>query len=154
MVRLEQLSEGERRGLENLACPTFDTNPWVKAPKLAEARIAVISTAGLHKREDRPFTREPGDFYRVIPGDVRANDLVMSHVSVNFDRSGFQQDWNIAFPIDRLKELVKKRVIGSLASYHYSFMGADDPLRWEQSARQLASIMKKDNVNVVLLVPV
>ncbi|MBI2851540.1 MAG: selenoprotein B glycine/betaine/sarcosine/D-proline reductase [Chloroflexi bacterium] len=154
MVRLEQVSEGERRILENAACPTFETNPWVRAPKLSEARVAIISTAGLHKREDRPFTREPGDFYRVIPGNINSNDLVMSHVSLGFDRTGFQQDWNIAFPIDRLKELAEEKVIGSLASYHYSFMGADDPTRWEQSARQLASIMKKDNVNAVLLVPV
>lgn len=116
--------------------------------------MAIISTAGLHKREDRPFTREPGDFYRVIPGDINSNDLVMSHVSLGFDRTGFQQDWNIAFPVDRLQELAKQKVIGSVASYHYSFMGADDPLRWEQAARQLAAIMKKDNVNVVLLVPV
>lgn len=154
MVRLEQVSEGERRILENAACPTFETNPWVKAPRLSDARIAVISTAGLHKREDRPFTREPGDFYRVIPSDVKSNDLVMSHVSLGFDRTGFQQDWNIAFPIDRLQELAKEKVIASVASYHYSFMGADDPMRWEQTARHLADIMKKDGVNVVLLVPV
>jgi D-proline reductase (dithiol) PrdB len=36
--------------------------------------------------------------YRVISGDGSASDLVMSHVSVNFDRTGFQQDLNVVFP--------------------------------------------------------
>lgn len=45
----------------------------------------------------------------------------MSHVSTNFDRTGFQQDWNIVFPLDRLQELAAKGIIGSVAAYHYSF---------------------------------
>jgi D-proline reductase (dithiol) PrdB len=34
---------------------------------------------------------------------------------------------NMAFPIDRLRELVEEKVIGSIAEYHYSFMGATPP---------------------------
>jgi D-proline reductase (dithiol) PrdB len=60
----------------------------------------MISTAGLHLRGDRPFSLGSDD-YRVIPGEVKANDLVMSHVSTNFDRTGFQQDLNVIFPITR-----------------------------------------------------
>ncbi|MBM2825122.1 MAG: hypothetical protein HW402_786 [Dehalococcoidales bacterium] len=154
MVRLEKLSPEERKNLENLACPTFDTQPWVKGPPLGQRRVAIISTAGLHHRDDRPFTREPGDYYRIIPGNIKAEDLVMSHVSVNFDRSGFQQDWNVVFPIDRLRELADEKVIHSLASFHYSFMGADDPMRWKQAAGTIADLLKRDKVNAVLLVPV
>lgn len=154
MVRLEKLSDGEREHLENLNCPTFETQPWVKGPSLNERRVAIISTAGLHQRDDRPFTREPGDYYRIIPGDVQSDNLVMSHVSVNFDRSGFYQDWNVVFPIDRLRELVEEGVVGSVAGFHYSFMGADDPMKWEQTARSLAALLKKDKVDAVLLVPV
>ena len=154
MVRFQKLDAGERKVLENLNRPTFENQPWVKGPPLSKRRIAIISTAGLHQREDRPFTREPGDYYRIIPGDVKSDNLIMSHVSVNFDRSGFYQDWNVVFPIDRLRELVKDKVIGSIASFHYSFMGADDPMRWEQPARHLAGLLKKDNVDAVLLVPV
>jgi len=47
--------------------------------------------------------------YRVIPGDIAARDLVMTHISTNFDRTGFQQDWNVVFPLDRLKELARGR---------------------------------------------
>ena len=90
----------------------------------------------------------------MIPGDAGAGDLVMSHVSTNFDRSGFQQDLNLVLPLDRLRELVEQKVIGSLASYHYAFMGATDPAPMEQAAREVAGLLKGDGVDTVLLVPV
>ncbi|MFC1847761.1 glycine/sarcosine/betaine reductase selenoprotein B family protein [Chloroflexota bacterium] len=154
MVRLEQMDEADRKLHEELNCPTFETRPWVEGPSLSGRRVALISTAGLHRRGDRPFTLDPGDYYRIIPGDIEVNDLVMTHVSANFDRSGFQQDWNIVFPIDRLRELAEEGVIGSVADFHYSFMGAHDPVPMEQDARKLAGLLKKDNVDAVLLVPI
>ena len=154
MARLEDMTEIERKHLEDLACPTFETTPWVEGPPLNRRRVAIISTAGLHRKEDRPFTFDPGDYYRVIPGDIRADDLVMSHVSTNFDHTGFQQDWNVLFPIDRLHEFAKEGIIGSVADFHYSYMGATDPMRMEPETRQLAAIIKKDNVDALLLVPV
>ena len=81
----------------------------------------MISTAGLHRRGDRPFSLGSED-YRVIPGDVKANDLVMSHVSTNFDRTGFQQDLNVIFPIDRLREMAERGEIGSIADFISSFL--------------------------------
>ncbi|MEE4165700.1 MAG: glycine/sarcosine/betaine reductase selenoprotein B family protein [Desulfocapsaceae bacterium] len=153
MVRLEQYGEQERRHLLSLPCPTYDTSPFVKAVTVANSRITIISTAGLHRKSDRPFgVGESG--YRLIPGDCKANDLVMSHISTNFDRTGFQLDLNTVFPVDRLNEMAEAGEIGSVAAYHYSFMGATDPTQMEQEARALASIMKKDRVNAVLLVPV
>ena len=78
----------------------------------------------------------------------------MSHVSTNFDRSGFQQDLNVVFPLDRLKELAVQGLISSAAAFHYSFMGAVDPKEFESSTRKLAALLKKDGVNALLLVPV
>ena len=154
MAILEELPEIERQFLESLACPVFETRPWVEGPPLGERRVSIISTAGLHRKEDRPFTFDPGDHYRVIPGNIQANELVMSHVSTNFDRSGFQRDWNVIFPLDRLRELQDQGVIGSIAEYHYSFMGAHDPVPMESTARSLAGLLKKDGVDAALLIPV
>jgi D-proline reductase (dithiol) PrdB len=78
----------------------------------------------------------------------------MSNVSPNFDRTGFQQDVNVAFPIDRLKELEEESVIGSVADFHYSFMGVISPEQMEPSARRLAGLLKDDGVDAVLLSPV
>ena len=127
----------------------------MSGPPLAKRRVAIVTTAGLHTRGDRPFSGAAGMDYRVIPGDVTAGDLVMSHLSVNYDRSGFQADWNVAFPLDRLKELVRDRIIGAVAAFHYSFMGAISPVtRYEPKARELAGLLKQDQVDAVLLSPV
>ncbi len=154
MVRLDQMMEAERRLHEELECPTFETQPWVEGSPLSKRRVAIVSTAGLHSRGDRPFTLDPGDYYRVIPGDIEANGLVMTHLSTNFDHTGFQQDWNVVFPLDRLRELAEEGIIGSVADFHYSFMGVHDPMPMEQDARSLAGLLKKDNVDAVLLIPV
>ncbi len=150
MARTEQIHEQ----LLNLDCPTFEEKPWIEGPPLNQRRVAIISTAGLHKSSDRPFTFDPGDVYRVIPGNIKADELVMSHVSANFDRSGYQQDWNIMFPLDRVNELKEQGIVGSVADYHYSFMGAHDPSFMEEKARDVAKLLLKDQVDAALLVPV
>lgn len=156
MVRLTDLAASDRENMLKKVptLPRFDKRPWVKGPVLKQRRVAIISTAGLHRRGDRPFGAGAMD-YRVIPGDVKANDLVMSHMSVNFDRSGFQEDWNVAFPLDRLRELAREGVIGAVADFHYSFMGAVSPVtNYEAKAAELAAHLKADKVDAVLLSPV
>ena len=157
MVRLADLPEWDRDNMLKKVptLPRFEGRPWVTGPPLTRRRIAIVTTAGLHTRDDRPFSGPTGMDYRVIPGDVRAGDLVMSHLSVNYDRSGFQADWNVAFPLDRLKELVRDGIVGSVADFHYSFMGAISPVtRYEPKARELAGLLKQDQVDAVLLSPV
>ena len=153
MARLDELPEPLRSHIVSLECPKFESRPWVEGSPLNQRRIAIVSTAGLHSRDDRPFTSMSGE-YRIIPGDMQANNLIMSHISTNFDRTGFQQDWNIVFPLDRLRELANTATIGSVANFHYSFMGATDPMRMEPMARNLAGLLRKDKVDGVLLVPV
>ena len=55
MVRLETLDETFASHLQNMDCPEYDTQPWVNGPPLNQRRVALISTAGLHRREDTPF---------------------------------------------------------------------------------------------------
>ena len=158
MVRLADLPEGDRQNMLKKVptLPRLPGRPFVKGPALSKRRMAIVSTAGLHARSDTPFGAggAPTD-YRVIPGDAAGSDLVMSHLSVNFDRSGFQEDWNVVFPIDRLKELVREGVVGAVARFHYSFMGAVSPVtRYEAKAQELAGLLKKDEVDGVVLCPV
>ena len=156
MVRLADLPEWDRKGkLEKLKELTgWDARPWVKAPPLAECRIAIVSTSGVHRKGDRPFGPGATD-YRIIPGAAPAAELVMSHQSVNYDRTGFQEDHNVAFPLDRLRELARDGVIGSAAGYHYAFMGAVSPVTdYEGKAKELAQHLQADKVDAVLLSPV
>jgi len=91
---------------------------------------------------------------RVIPGETPPDRLLLSHISINFDRTGFQEDWNVVFPLDRLNELAAERIIGSAAQTHYSFMGATDPVLMEPHAREVAGRLKSDRVDAVILSPV
>ncbi|MGH8635827.1 MAG: glycine/sarcosine/betaine reductase selenoprotein B family protein [Burkholderiales bacterium] len=158
MVRLADLPESDRDNMLKKIplLPQLPGRPWVEGPMLSKRRVAIVTTAGLHLRSDSPFGAggAPTD-YRVIPGDVSGNDLVMSHFSVNFDRSGFQEDWNVVFPLDGLRKLAEEGEIGTVAAFHYSFMGAVSPVtRYEPKARELAALLKSDNVDAVLLSPV
>ena len=153
MVRMSDLTGEDKQHLLHLDCPTFETSPFVDGPPLPERRVAVISTAGLQLRDDRPFARGDAD-YRVFHRDTPAEDIIMSHISVNFDRTGYQQDLNVVFPIERLIELASENVIGSVADYHYSFMGATDPAEMVPLVRKIAGFLKEDKVDAVLLAPV
>ena len=153
MVRLRDLSSWDRQHILDADVPTFEERPWVTPPPPAERRVAIVTTAGLTTRTDTRFWMGSTD-YRVIPADAGADDLIMSHASINYDRSGFQQDLNVVFPIDRLKELAAEGVIGSVADFHYSFQGAIDAELLEPAAAQLAGLLKKDAVDAVLLTPV
>ena len=155
MVRLADLPDYEREHLLAKNLPPLGPPMWAKANKpLADMRIALITTAGLHFRDDDGFEFADTTF-RVIPCNEDANDLIMSHSSVNFDRSGFQEDVNLVFPIDRFKELEIKGAIGSLADVHYSFMGAGlEPQLYEHTVRSLAGMLKKDKIDAVFLTPV
>ena len=153
MTRLTDLPAGQAQRLAELECPDFTTRPWVKGRPLAQRRVAIVSSAGLVVRGEEPFRGRDPD-YRAIPATTRAEDLLCSHISINFDRTGFQEDWNVVFPIDRLRELAEDGTIGSIADWHYSFMGATDPIQMEPHARELAGRLKQDKVNAVILAPV
>jgi D-proline reductase (dithiol) PrdB len=153
MVEVSTLPDIMQKHLNDLDCPVFDAKPWVNEGPLSERRVALVSSAGIHQRSDKHFTGGDAS-YRSIPGNVSPNDIVMSHISVNFDRSAFQQDLNTVLPIQHLADLADKGIIGSLSPTHYSFMGATDPLNMENEARQLATVMRADNVDTVVLLPV
>lgn len=154
MVRLAELPEVEREHLLGKACEPFASRPWAEGPPLAQRRVALVTTAGLHRASDRAFSMIDLS-YRVIPGDIRAEDLTMTHSSVHFDRAGFREDVNLVFPIDRLRELEQEGVIGSVAGFHYSLMGAGWlPHQIEPTIAELARLLRKDEVDAVCLVPV
>ena len=153
MTRLTDLPPAQAKRLAELECPDFATRPWVSGPALSQRRVAIVSSAGLVVRGENPFRGRDPD-YRVIPTDTRPEELLISHISINFDRTGFHEDWNVVFPLDRLNELAAEGAIGSVAATHYSFMGATDPVQMEPYARELAGRLHHDKVSAVLLSPV
>ena len=159
MPRLETLSEVQRRTLEFFPCLEHDTTPWVSPAKpLSQCKVALVTSAGLHLRNDKPFSRDDpgGEFsYRVIPSDCNPADVVQSHYSIGFDHTGIYRDLNVTFPVDRLRELAEQGTLGSLSADYYSFMGAlRDPGRLiEETGPEVARRLQAEGVDVALLTP-
>ena len=153
MARLEDIPEPTRTAVTNIPCPAFDTTPFVTGPKLAERRVAIVSSAALIRRGDRPFDFGSGE-YRAVPGHWDTADILMSHVSINHDRNGYRRDLNVLYPIDRLRELAAEGIIGSVAGTHFSVMGSTDPAEMVESADGIAAALHADRVNAVVLCPV
>jgi D-proline reductase (dithiol) PrdB len=153
LVRIADMPDGLANHMRHLPLPTFDTMPYQDGVPVQERRVALVSTAGLSMRGESPFGMGGAD-YRVIPGDAKARDIIMSHISVNYDRTGYQRDWNVVLPLDRLHEMARDGDIGSVADHHYSFMGATDPALMAPAAQDIARHMAADGVDAVLLLPV
>jgi D-proline reductase (dithiol) PrdB len=138
----------------SLPAPEFDTPAWVTPPSLADATVAIVTTAALHRTGDDRFTGSDTS-YRVVERDAR--DLVLGHWSPNFDRVGFAIDLDVVFPIDRLEELARAGVIGGVAPRHLAFAGNQEDTVTKvrlDSGPHAAQQLRADGVDVVLLTPV
>jgi D-proline reductase (dithiol) PrdB len=125
---------------------------------LNESRIALVTTAGLHMpaQPDFDHSMKLGDTsFREIPNTIETRTLVESHRSNAFDHSGIRADANLAFPLDRFRDLASKRVIGELNHRHFSFMGSIIAPRKliEVTAPQVAHALREDQVDAVFLTP-
>lgn len=154
MVRLADLHPEEAEHMLAMTPPAVQKAPWIQPPPLKDCKIALLTSSAIHRRSDPAF-KSMDRGYRLIPADVDFADVVQSHVSVNFDRSGYQQDYNVVFPLDRLKELASRGEIGGVADWHYSFVGAQgDPRVLESMGQEVARLMKEEGVDAALIGPV
>ena len=144
-----------RTTLGGLKSFTFDDVPWTTPKPLHESRVAIVTTAGLRVESNADWNAGDQGFTQ-IPHD--AENLTLAHYSPNFDRVGWVLDKNVVFPIDRLYELAKDGIIGSVAKTHISFMGAQPDHTLEtirlDSGPAAAKLLKDDEVDLVLLTPV
>lgn len=158
MPLLEQLGEVERKSLAFFPVFEHDDAPSTPLAKpLAEAKLALVTTGGLHLRDDKPFLHQapPDASYRIIPSNAEPQDIVQSHTSIGFDRTAIYRDLNVTFPMERLRELRDQGVVGSLAESYYSFNGAQrDPTRTiEETTPEVARMLKAEGVDAVLITP-
>ena len=138
----------------------IDPVPWTPLEKpLENCRVALVSSAGFVTPDQPRFddAKRGGDpSFREIPSTVGVATLIESHRSEIFDHSGIRQDPNLAFPIDRLKELHKRGRIGAVNDRHLSLMGSiTAPGRLiKRTAPAAVQALVDDGVDVALLVPV
>jgi D-proline reductase (dithiol) PrdB len=133
--------------------------PWTPVTKALEnATIALVTTAGVHHKDQKPFnmTDHDGDpSYRAIDIRQPLSSLMITHDY--YDHADADEDINIVFPVERLKEFEKEGIIGRLASIHYSFMGhiigPHINTLINTIAPEITLRLKKDKVDIVLLTP-
>lgn len=133
--------------------------PWVEPLlPLAKARIALVTTGGVHLASQTPFdmSDSEGDAsLREVPIDTPREELRITHDY--YDHRDAENDLNLVFPVQRLKELVQAGAIGSLHQVGFSIMGhIDGPhlaTLQDKTAPLIAKKMAAAGVNYVLLVP-
>jgi len=141
MVRLADLHQAGRDSALALECPSFEDQPFNPPASAAQRKLALVSTAGLIRRGDAPFRRNDAG-YRVFDASVSNDDIQISHLSINFDRTAPVNNIETIFPRELCQQLASEGHIGSMASQHYSVMGATDPLKMEASAAEIIASMK------------
>jgi D-proline reductase (dithiol) PrdB len=160
MGTTDEFSLAVRLFLKGYRWRQVDPVPWTVVDKpLAQCRVALVSSAGFVVAGQPPFdpSARGGDVsFREIPASIDVGALIDTHRSRTFDHTGLQQDPNLAFPIDRLRELAQRGRIGSVSAHHLSFMGSiTAPGRLvRDSAPAMARGLRADAVDVALLVPV
>jgi len=136
--------------------------PWTPVAKpLKDATMALVTSAGISLKSDRPFDmerekREPlwGDpTYRVLPRGTTEKDIQVHHLHINL--KPILQDINVVLPLTRMAEFEKEGIIGRLAPSAYSFYG----YQWKgreflkQAIEPMSKTMKEEGVDAVFLTP-
>ena len=136
--------------------------PWTPLSKpLSDTTIALITSAGISLKSDAPFDMERekneptwGDpSYRSIPRDTTENDIDVKHLHIN--TKYILQDINVMLPLARFQEFAEDGTIARLAPTSYSYYGfqLDPTILLEETMPAVASSMKKEGVEAVLLTP-
>ena len=137
----------------------FTDIPWcpMETP-VSAARIALVTTAGVHHRRQPPFDMHDPDgdpTFRELDGATIATDAVITHDYYN--HADADRDLNVVFPIDRLREMADAGRIGAVADRHYGFMGhivGDHiPTLVRETAPAVADRLVADRVDAVVLTP-
>ena len=135
-----------------LVAPTKPAWCPIKKP-LSESRVALLSSAALRLAHQEPFIPREDFGYRSVPSDPSAGEIIIDH------HSGIgrvpKQDPEIVFPRTALANLQRRGVVGSLAPFHFSFMGGlrDHGKIENELATAITDELKQAQVDLALLVP-
>jgi D-proline reductase (dithiol) PrdB len=148
-----------RRWEKNADILTFEDTYWADPPdEPFSAKIALVTTGGIHLKNDEPFDMDDRDgdpSYRVIPSSVPEDGLTITHNY--YDVRDALKDPEIIFPLQTLLSMEKSGEVGQVNSRHFSFMGHIQGRHLstllEKSAPQVAASLNEDGVGAVILSP-
>ncbi|KOR24587.1 proline reductase [Clostridium sp. L74] len=141
------------KGLQSeIFVPITPEPVWAPVTKeLKDMTVAIATASGVHLKKDKRFNLA-GDFtYRLIPGDAKTSDMMVSHGG--YDNSDVNKDINAMFPLDRLRELADAGFIKAVAPTHVGFMGGGGNQQKfrEETGPSIAKILKDEGVDAVIM---
>lgn len=121
--------------------------------ELSEAKVAFVTTSGVHLKSDSPFNIKGDHTFRVIPGTATSKEITITHD--HYNHKAADQDLNCVFPLEMLQIMEKEGRIGSVAPRHYGLMGyiTRTDLLQAETAPEIARQLKEDKVDLVLMSP-
>jgi D-proline reductase (dithiol) PrdB len=124
---------------------------------LSESSVALVTSSAITQPGQPPMDGPniEGDYtIRLLDIDTPTADLRTWHT--HFDTTAAQQDMNVVYPIDRLKELAAEGVIGRVASPGVSYMGYfSNVFRIrDEVAPAIVEAVQRSGADAAVLVPV
>jgi D-proline reductase (dithiol) PrdB len=169
---LDHVYEWQARAYAGAGRWTYADGPFTQLSKpVAASRVALLTSSGhfVDGDDPKPFgvagmtqaeaEARIDDFLKeepalsAIPTATPAAELRVRHGG--YDVRSAQADPNVAFPIDRLRELAREGRIGELAPEAYSFVGAcaQTPLL-KRTGPQWVDLLHARSVDAAVLVPI
>ncbi len=128
--------------------------PWAPITRpLAELRVALIASGGVHRDDQEPFHFRNDTSHREIPVDTPLERQRVSHFG--YDTRDASRDPGCVLPLRALRELAAEGVIGSLVDPALSFMGGIYSARRvsEELATRFRDFVLREEVDLAYLVP-
>jgi D-proline reductase (dithiol) PrdB len=148
------------RIFEEVTGRKFENRPVFDPPRLtsmrkpvAESTIGLFASCGAQLPEDPPLGETEDISFRLIPRDTPMSRLVVAHQTKV--RKWAVEDLNVAFPLERMKELESEGVFRRLAHTAVSMVGSIQRYTElvEQTVPAIKQIYDSQGVDLVFLFP-
>ncbi len=134
--------------------PEFDPPSLVPLRKpVAESTVGMFVSCGVQLPEDPPLLETEDITFRLLPRDAPTERLVVSHQTLV--RKWALEDLNVAYPIDRMKELEREGTFKRLAHTNVSMVGSIERYTelMEETVPRIKAVFDAQGVDLVLLLP-
>jgi D-proline reductase (dithiol) PrdB len=148
------------RLFEEVTGRPFENRPVFDPPRLsplrkpiAESTIGLFASCGAQLMEDPPLGETEDISFRLIPRDTPMSRLVVAHKTKV--RKWSVEDLNVAFPLERMKELEAEGVFKRLAHTSVSMVGSIQRFTElvEETVPAIKQIYDSQGVDLVFLFP-
>jgi D-proline reductase (dithiol) PrdB len=148
------------RIFEEVTGRKFENRPVFDPPKLtplrkpiAESTIGLFASCGAQLPEDPPLGETEDISFRLIPRDTPMSRLVVAHKTKV--RKWAVEDLNVAFPLERVRELEAEGLFRRLAHTAVSMVGSIQRYTElvEQTVPAIKQIYDSQGVDLVFLFP-